>query len=206
MTEAMRILHGADAPLALHPLRRRLLGALQSPDSATGLARRLSLPRQKINYHLRELESAGLVELVEERPRRGFTERVVRAAARAYLVDPSVLAPLGADPASPQDRFSSTYQVAAAARCVSDLAALRERAKRAGKSLATLTIEAEVRFRSAAARAAFAQELADALAALVSKYHDADAPGGREFRLLSAVRPALKPESTEESATRRNDP
>ena len=41
----------------LSPLRRRILDRLhQGPDSATGLSRKLALPRQMLNYHLRELE------------------------------------------------------------------------------------------------------------------------------------------------------
>jgi len=39
-----------------------------------------------------------------------------------------------------------------------------------------------VRFADAAARSAFAQELADAVAALVRRHHDASAPRGRTFR------------------------
>jgi DNA-binding transcriptional ArsR family regulator len=56
---------------ALTPLRRRLLELLRVPTSATELAATLGLPRQKVNYHVRALEAAGLVRLVEERQRRG---------------------------------------------------------------------------------------------------------------------------------------
>ncbi|MGC5014312.1 helix-turn-helix domain-containing protein [Streptosporangium sp. DT93] len=78
--------------LALTPIRRRLLGRLREPASAVGLAADLGLPRQRVGYHLRVLEEAGLIELVEERPRRGFVERVMRVTAKAFLVDPGVLA------------------------------------------------------------------------------------------------------------------
>ena len=47
--------------------RSSLLRELQVPHSAQSLARRLAIPRQKLNYHLRVLERAGLVECVEER-------------------------------------------------------------------------------------------------------------------------------------------
>ena len=52
---------------ALSPLRRSLLERLREPASATRVAAELGIPRQRVNYHLRELERAGLVELVEER-------------------------------------------------------------------------------------------------------------------------------------------
>src|SRR5262245_33406040 len=103
------------AAVLLDPLRLRLLEELREPDSASGLARRLHLPLQKINYHLRELEKQQLVELVAERRRGNCMERVVRATARTYVISPAALGGLGADPASIQDRFSSTYLVATAA-------------------------------------------------------------------------------------------
>ena len=67
------------AVAALDPLRSKILGLLVEPGSATTLAATLGMPRQQINYHLRMLEANGLVHLVEERPRRGLTERVMTA-------------------------------------------------------------------------------------------------------------------------------
>ena len=49
----------ARAATVLHPLRLRILAELGRPDSAAGLARRLGLPRQQLNYHLRQLEHQG---------------------------------------------------------------------------------------------------------------------------------------------------
>src|SRR3954471_21749125 len=90
-----------DAPDALRtarpPLRRRLLDRLREPASAVVVAGEFGLARQKVNYHLRALEHAGFLELVEERPRRGCVERVLRTSARAFIVDPGVMAP----PATP---------------------------------------------------------------------------------------------------------
>lgn len=205
---ALRVISDAAAAGSLvHPLRRRILDALAAPDSASGVARRLSLPRQQVNYHLRELEAAGLVALKEERRKGNCTERIVCAVARAYVVDPAALTRLGTDQSAPQDRFSSTYQIAGAARLLSEVAALRERAEAAGKRLATLTLESEIRFRSAEERAQFASELTDALARLTAKYHDATAPGGREFRVFAAVRPALLPDGARApSATNQDRP
>jgi hypothetical protein len=78
-----------------------------------------------------------------------------------------------------------------AARTIRELAVLRERAEKAGKSLPSLTLQADVRFASAADRNAFSEDLANAIARLVEKYHDEDAEGGRRFRLLVGVHPAL---------------
>ena len=182
------------AAMMLDPLRLRLLEGLRLPDSAAGLARRLRLPRQRVNYHLRELEKQRLVELVGRRRRGNCTARILRATARAYVISPSALGGVAADPASVKDRFSAAYLLAVTARTLRDVGELDERAQKAGKRLATLTLETEVRFASADARAAFAEELAAAFAQLASRYHDAQAPGGRAFRFVVAGHPATKPQ------------
>jgi DNA-binding transcriptional ArsR family regulator len=187
--QAIDVITGADrAVVALQRTRRRLLAELAQPDSAAGLARRLGLPRQRLNYHLRELEREGLVELIEERRRGNCVERVVRATARAFVISPDTLGAPADE--SVQDRLSAEYLLTAAAKTVRDVAALRSSAKQAGKRLSTLTLEADVRFASADSRAAFADELAGAITALVAKYHDPKNPRGRRFRLLTVVYPS----------------
>lgn len=177
------------AAALLDPTRQLLLEHLRSPESATGLARRLGLPRQRINYHLKILEGAGLVELVEERRKGNCLERVVRATARAFIISPEALGALGPSADAVADRLSSAYLIAAAGRTIRDVGALEDRARKEGKRIATLTLETEVRFAGAEARAKFAEELAEALARVAAKYHDERAPGGRRFRLLAAVHP-----------------
>lgn len=152
--------------------------------SATSLSHRMGLPRQKINYHLRELEKDELVELVEERRRGNCTERVVKATARSYLISSEALGRLGSAPEKIQDRLSAAYLVATAGQAVRDIGQMQGRAEKAGKRLATLTLTSEVRFASAEARTAFAEELTTALAGLVARYHDEAAPGGRRFRFM----------------------
>jgi DNA-binding transcriptional ArsR family regulator len=180
------------AAMLLDPLRLRLLEGLRLPDSAAGLARRLRLPRQRVNYHLRELERQRLVELVGRRRRGNCTARILRATARAYVISPAALGEIGADPDLVKDRFSAAYLLAVASRTLREVGELDARAQKSGKRLATLTFEAEVRFASAEARAGFAEELAGALARLAAKYHDGGAPGGREFRFVIAGHPATK--------------
>jgi DNA-binding transcriptional ArsR family regulator len=187
------IASAAKAAALLDPLRLRLLEGLREPESAAGLARRLGLPRQRVNYHLRELEKRKLVELVGRRRRGNCTARLLRATARAYVISPAALGAVAADPASVQDRFSAAYLLAVTARALEDVGRLDERARESGKRLATLTLETEVRFASAEARGAFADELAGQIARLVDKHHDAAAPGGRPFRFVLAGYPATKP-------------
>lgn len=178
----------ATASAALDPRRSAILAALAEPGSASSVALTLGESRQKINYHLRTLEAHGLVRLVEERPRRGLTERVMVASARSYVVSPAALGASAADP-SRTDRLSSRYLIALAARMVREVGALARGADRAGKPLATLAIDTEIRFASAADRAAFTGELADAVTALVARYHDEAGADGRWHRLVVAAHP-----------------
>jgi DNA-binding transcriptional ArsR family regulator len=179
------------AAAALHPLRLRILGELGDAESAAGLARRLGIPRQLVNYHLRQLERDGLVETVGERKKRNCTERLVKAVARSYLISPAAFGSLAAHPDHVTDRASSAYLVAVAARLISEVAEQRSAAERAGKRLATMTVETEVRFASPGAQSAFADELAQAMAAVVAKYHDDLTPGGRRYRFVIGGYPAV---------------
>lgn len=190
--EPVQVVRGAaQAAALLNPDRVRLLTALASPASATGVADQVGMTRQRVNYHLRELEKAGLVELVEERRKGNCTERVMRASARSYLISPEVLGVLGTD--SPtgdaRDRFSAAYLITAVARALRDLALLRARADHAGKPIATLAIETDVRFKSAADRAAFTEEVTTTLAGLTAKYNAEGS--GRVFRFLLGGYPAV---------------
>lgn len=178
----------ATATLLLEPVRARILSELAEPGSATTVAGALGQPRQKVNYHLRALEEHGLVHLLEERPRRGLIERVMRASARSYVLSPAVLGVNAADPTR-TDRLSTNYLIAVAARLVREVADLARRAEQAHRPLATLTIDTELRFASAAQRAAFTAELADAVTRLAARYHDESAPGGRWHRLVVAAHP-----------------
>jgi DNA-binding transcriptional ArsR family regulator len=184
------------AHVLLRPLRARILEELSAPQSAASVAKRLSLPRQNVTYHLRELEKEGLVELVEERKVGNCVERIIRATARAYLVSAQALGSLAEGAASAQDRFSAAYLLAVSAQAVREVATLRQRADEAGKNLATLTLQTEVRFASAGDRAAFARELADAVAKLVAKYHDKRATSGRTYRVAALAYP--KPKDADE--------
>lgn len=184
----------AAAEACLDPMRARLLAELVEPGSATMLAGRVGLARQKVNYHLRELERHGLIELVEERRKGNVTERVLRATALSYVISPAVLAGVQPDPARAPDRLSARWLLALGAKLVRDVGALVEGATRARKPLATFGLDAEVRFASAADRAAFTEELTTTIAALVGNYHDENAPGGRDHRVVLAIHPTLKPE------------
>jgi DNA-binding transcriptional ArsR family regulator len=197
MTSSLAIVRTPErAESMLSPIRRRVLGALREPGSATTVGEALGLPRQKVNYHLRALEAAGLVEHVEDRRKGNCTERIVRATAAHYLIDPSVLGELGARPEHVGDSFSSEHLAAVSARTVTELAELREGAARTGKRLPTFSLETGVRFATPAEKAEFLERLSATVTELVAHYHDGGAEGGRWFRLFVGAHPALTaPES-----------
>ena len=177
------------ASVALDPARSRLLAELAQPASAATLAARLGVPRQKVNYHLRALEAHGLVRVVDTRKWGGLTERRLIATARAFVVSPAALGPAASHPGRAVDRLSASYLIALAARVVREVGELVRRAFATEQRLATLSIDTEIRFRSAGDRAAFSQELTASIAALAARYHDASAPGGRSHRLVVLAHP-----------------
>ena len=182
----------AAAEVSLDPIRVRLLAALAEPGSATTLANKVGLPRQKVNYHLRALEKHGLVELIEERRKGNVTERVLRATASSYVISPVAMAAVAPDPDRAADRLSARWLLALAARLVKDVGSLITGADKAKKRIATFAVEGEIRFANAQDRAAFAEELAGAVTGLIGKYHDESAEGGRKHRLVVAVHPAAE--------------
>jgi DNA-binding transcriptional ArsR family regulator len=190
MFEVTAIEDASAAQASLDPMRARLLAELADPASATTLAGRVGLSRQKVNYHLKMLESHGLVELVEENRKGNMTERVLQATASSYVISPLALSAVRPDPAQAPDRLSARWLLAVAAKLVQDVGALVSGAERAHRRVASFAIDGEVRFASAGERAAFADELAGAVTALVSKYHDEAAAGGRSYRLVVALHPS----------------
>lgn len=192
MTAALALLDTPERVACVLPdLRRRILDRLRTPASAAELAREFEIPRQKLNYHLRVLESQQLLELVELRPRRGFTERVLRTVAAALVVDPGVLggpAPLDGD------RHAADHLVQVAGAVVRDVGRMVVRSREQDKRLLTFTLEADVRFAAPGDVHDFTDALAQALAEVVATF---DTPGGRPYRLVAAGHPA--PEKQEEA-------
>lgn len=180
----------AAAAALLDPVRAQVLEMLRSADSATGVARKLGLPRQRLRYHVKELERLGLIEHVEDRRKGNCVERLMQATARHYLISPEAVGRLGVDPEAVRDRFSSDYLIAITGRTLQEIIRLRAGADEAGKKLPTLTLDTEVRFASPAAQGAFAEELNDMLATLIRKYHRPRATTGRSFRFVASGYPA----------------
>jgi DNA-binding transcriptional ArsR family regulator len=74
-----------------HPTRLRVLDALRIADSAASAARRLGEPRQRINHHVRELASAGLLVEAGERRKGNFVEQLYESVAGTFILSPRLM-------------------------------------------------------------------------------------------------------------------
>lgn len=160
-----------DALQALaHPVRVRVLEALRSPSSAAAVAREVGEPRQNVNYHVKELERAGLVRKVDERRKGNFIESRYQAVASTFVVSPRAA---WSDPRrvqAMQEQFSLERLVHLGERLERDAATLLDRAAFDGEEIASVSVEADVRFGTEADRAAFVEEYLAAVGPLFRKY------------------------------------
>jgi DNA-binding transcriptional ArsR family regulator len=192
------------AAALLHPLRLRILGALREPDSAAGLARRLRLPRQKVNYHVRELARAHFLERAGQRRRRNMVERRFRATAQGYILSPELLGRLGLPQAHAEDAFSAATLLGLMALGQSELGRASRDAAEQNKRLSTLSVSSELRFESAEQRARFAVELRRAIVDVIGRHaspytlEGGEAGAGRPYRLVLGCYP-IPPKKEERS-------
>lgn len=188
------------AAAVLDPLRLRILEAAQEPASAATIALSLSLPRQRVNYHVKALAAAGLLRKAGTRKKRNMVEQRYVASARSYVIAPKVLGPMAADPRDIADPLSAAHLISLAARTQDEVATAARQAAAVDKRLATMSIAADVRFCSAKQRAAFARALSAAITEVVAAHASAfaDEAGtpakGRPYRLVVGCHPIPKPE------------
>lgn len=167
---SINVVDTPDAALAvLSPLRRRILAELVEPASASRIADALGLARQKVNYHMTILERHGFIELAEERPRRGLTERVFRRVGNTVVVPDIVEA------TAPTDDMSAEAVVAAATDAIRAIGAL----ERGGSAHPTATLTTEVAFASPAAHRQFLEKVAE----LVAEYDAPSSDGALRFKV-----------------------
>jgi hypothetical protein len=186
----------AAAALVAHPLRPRLVALAREPASATELAGRVGLSRQRVNYHVRQLARSGLLRRAGQVRKRNLIEQRYQATARAYVLAPEILGPLAATGHTADDAFSAARLVALAVEAQVDVSHAVHQAAAKGQRLATLSIASDIRFTTAGERQAFTDALLAAVTDVVgrfsSPYHTvAGNPGsGRPFKLFVACYPA----------------
>lgn len=183
------------ASALLNPMRLRLLRLAQEPSSATEMARRLNLPRQRVNYHVRELARAGFLRPAGRRRKRNWIEQRYVATARSYMLSPEILGPLAPDWRTIEDTASADYLLALAEQVRSDVTRVEQEARSVGKRVSTLSVKSQFRFDSPAQRVEFTNALRQAVVEVIARFSSPDRsasgrPGrGRPFRLVLACYP-----------------
>lgn len=172
------------AEALLKPLRVDVLRRLAEPRSCTEIGADLGHPPQKVYYHVKRLEEAGLVEQVAQRRVRGIHEGVYQATARSYWLSPRLAGTRHA-----RDRLSLGHLLDLVEQVQSEVAALAGRlaapVDEPPPQVPSLGISGEVRL-SPRRRDAFLRDARSALEALLTKYGGAE---GEPFRLAFACYP-----------------
>lgn len=155
----------------------------------------MKLPRQTVNYHVRELARARLLVRAGRRRRRHLFEQCYVRTARGYILSPDLLGNLAADPTRIRDRFSAEYLLGLTSQLQSELGRSVDSAAAAGKRLPTLSMNIELHFVSPEKRAAFSEEIQGAIVEVAGRHTsplteaDGSAGEGRLFRLLVGCYP-----------------
>lgn len=194
----------------LHPVRRKMLELLSEPLSSAGIAHRLRLPRQKVNYHIKEMARAKLLIPAGRLRKRRFYEQCYVASAKAYVLSPELLGKLAADAGVTPDRFSAAHLLGLGAQMQMEVSRGLELATKSGKRIATLSLNCEMRFTSPEQRAEFTKALEKAIVDAIGRHtspyklKDGTAAPGRAFRLVLGCYPMVS--EKEKDWGGKNDP
>ena len=172
-----------------HPTRLRVLDALRIADSAASAARRLGEPRQRINHHVRELASAGLLVEAGERRKGNFVEQLYESVAGTFILSPRLRWGDRERLEAIADQVSLEHLVEFGERVAREAATLLDRAAFDGEQIPSAAVEATVRFADAQARAAFLEEYVDLTGRLIERYA---ARAGTAFAVGLVVHPAVE--------------
>lgn len=179
----------ADAKTAAHlldPMRSQILAIAREPVSASQVAEKLGLPRQRVNYHVRKLAAAKLLREAGRRERRNLTEILYVAASPSFLVDPAALGALAPDPATVPDKTSADHLLALAARTQTEARRAAAEADEGGRKLPVIALDMEIKLAGATERDAFARALQEAVAGVAAQFAS---PRGQAHRLVAACYP-----------------
>lgn len=183
------------ATVLLEPLRLRILELATEPRSASELAGRMNLPRQRVNYHVRELARSGFLRPAGRRRKRNMFEQRYVAAARGFLLSPELLGAVGANWRAVSDTASAAYLLALSAQLQSDVTRTWRQATAEKKKIATLSIKSQFRFGNPRQREAFTRALSDAVVEVIARYTspnldpEGSPAAGRPYRLVLGCYP-----------------
>ncbi|NNF26364.1 MAG: winged helix-turn-helix transcriptional regulator [Gemmatimonadetes bacterium] len=200
--DAVNVLSDAEAAVTLlkEPRLRILELAQEGPVTAVELAERLGEPRQRVGYHVRQLEASGLLREASRLRRGSVLERRYVASARQYGLSPDLLGPLAAG-VDGGDAASAAHLLGALHQVQREVAAALEWGASQGTRVPTLTVSTQLRFRDREQRGAFATALKEALTRVVAEHslpptesggdeRTAVGEGSEPFRLTLTLNPS----------------
>lgn len=187
--ESIVITQVEQAAVLLKPLRLELMQLLDEPRTCTELAEALKLTPQKVYYHVKMLQKAGLVALVKERRVRGVMEGLYQAKAGSYWLSGELTTALGGA-AQARSHLSLKQLVELARTMEAEAATLATETQ-----LQVLTLNAAVDLADPRRRREFLRDVQRAVQELAERYGaQGDVKRGESYRLLLACyrRPAGK--------------
>ena len=170
-----------------HPIRRQILAELRVPNSAAAVARALGEPRQKVNYHVKELARAELIQPAGERRKGHLIEKLFESVAGSFVVSPRLAWEGALQARTLEEQISLARLIDLGEQLQEDACALLDRASYDNEEIPSATVEAEISFPDETSRSAFMTDYLEALGPLLTKY---GARTGRSFRVALAVYPA----------------
>jgi DNA-binding transcriptional ArsR family regulator len=192
MQDVLYIEEFEKAAALMQPLRLELLKKMAEPCTCTELGQAVRETPQKVYYHVKVLEEAGIVEKVSERRVRGIVEGIYQAKARSYWLSPQLVGHVGGRQRA-QDQMSLGFLFSLAEELQADVGHLGQR-QTAGEAVPSLGLSAQIHLRDAQQRAAFLQELQSAFQTLAQKYGSREGAmqtekAGQSFRVVLACYP-----------------
>lgn len=174
----------------MNPLRAEIAAMLKEPASAAEIARSIGEPPQRINYHLKALEKAGLVRKVGTRQVRNLVEVLYQAVARTFVLSES----LGLHPDAVRrikDQSSLMHLFTTSERLKQDALLLMERSE-ANEEIPSASLHTRVYLSGEEERNRFVREYIDAVKRLAEKYQVAQPNKqgeGAAYQVVLAVYP-----------------
>ncbi len=181
MLDTLYIEDVTQADALLKPKRVQIMRELAEPRTCTEIGGVLGETPQAIYYHVKRLQAAGLVSLVDERRVRGIVEGIYQAVARTYWVSPDIAGRLG-EPRAREDMLGLGFLLNLTEEMTRDLAALAV----GPVVLPSFGIAGDVHL-SPEDGAAFVAELQRAFGEVLAKYGGGES--GHTFRLALACYP-----------------
>jgi DNA-binding transcriptional ArsR family regulator len=169
------------AETLLKPRRVDLLRRMAEERTCTELAAELGESPQRVYYHVKKLEAAGLVERVRERRVRGIQEGIYRARARSYWLSPRLVGALGG-PRRAGETLTLGHLLDLAEQLAADVGEL---AQAGAAEVPSLGLSGEVRL-PPERREAFLRDLQSTFEALLARHGGGQ---GEPFALALACYP-----------------